>query len=119
MVLKERLCGILVGAVKSRVHGSSNLTVLMHQHQLLNFAKKFGLLTHLESPPKAECYSAPGYHDYSFLSPLKVKRNLNRAQINHLRQHYRTVELTPDISQREREIIEQLIENIDTNVEVD
>ena len=39
---EERFCGILVSAVRSRVHGSTNLSILMHQQQLLHLATSFG-----------------------------------------------------------------------------
>jgi hypothetical protein len=38
LLAKERLCGILVHDVKSRVHGPENLTIIIHQRQLLTFA---------------------------------------------------------------------------------
>jgi hypothetical protein len=41
---EERFCGTLVSAVKSRVHGSTNLSILMYQQQLLHIAGLFGSL---------------------------------------------------------------------------
>ncbi len=78
--------------VKSRVHGSENLTVLMHQHQLLVYATRFNLFRP-HPPSNATSYTAPGYDAemHSFLLPVKSVKQLSTLQFKHLQQHYKTV----------------------------
>jgi hypothetical protein len=103
-----------VGAIKSRVNGSENLTVIMHQHQLLNFASKFGLIP-LRDPPQADSFTAEGYDNesanYSFLSK-KGHRSLTPTQVTQLQRHYKT------IFAEEGLFDDRLFENMDKDIEI-
>ena len=64
----------------------------MHQHQLLTFASKFELMG---SPILSEkSFSTPDYELelLCFRSPSKALRRLTDRQLEHLKQHYITVE---------------------------
>ena len=78
--------------VKSRVHGSENLTVLMHQHQLLVHATRSNLFPP-HPPSNATSYTAPRYDAeiHSFLRQVQSTRQLSTLQFKHLQQHYKTV----------------------------
>ena len=78
-------------AIKSRVHGSANLSVLMHQRQLLSFGSKFGIIPTRNLSSLAS-FTAEHYNsmDYAFLSK-KGHRTLTNTQFKHLQQHYMTI----------------------------
>ena len=69
----------------------------MHQHQLLAFAAKIGLIP-CESTSLSSSFQAVGYPSaYSFLCPRKCRRKLTDSQFKHLQQHYKTVHEIPSI----------------------
>jgi hypothetical protein len=92
LISQERLCGILVGDIKSRVHGSENLTVIMHQHELLTYGLKFGIIPSL--PVKVPImFTSPKYDAkiFAFLgTPVAERKRLDNSQFRHLQIHYRT-----------------------------
>ena len=63
----------------------------MHQHQLLAFSSKFGIIPPEDPSPPAS-FTAEGYDsmEYCFLSK-KGRRMLTNMQFKHLQQHYMTV----------------------------
>jgi hypothetical protein len=70
LMSKERFCGILIRDVKSRVHGSENLSVLIHQRQLLTFATQFGLFAKaLPSHPSISGFTTEKYQVHWTLLP--------------------------------------------------
>ena len=80
-------------AIKSRVRGAANLSVLMEQHQLISFATKFGFFLSSASrdPSKEFSLDRPEYESITFLPPAKPRRlHLTVPQIKHLRKHYIT-----------------------------
>jgi len=94
---QERLCGILVNEVKSRVHGAANLTVPMHQYQLRAFVSKFSLIL-CQSTPSSTSFKADNSDSaYLFLAPRKCSRKLIDLQFKHLEQHYKTGHKIPSI----------------------
>lgn len=123
---EERFCGMLVSAVKSRVHGSTNLSILMHQQQLLHLAASFGWIplegsepaalinqdedeetTHVTRdrlPLKQKILSS----EHEFLTPRRLKR-LTDLELRHLRKHYITRYSFPPNSPQTR----RRLENID------
>jgi hypothetical protein len=88
---QERLCGILVHDVKSRVHGAANLAVIMYQHSLTSFGRMFGLV-----PPKRMVSSLEFQHpeygsEYALMGhPRSAPLRLTQLQLAHLRQFYFT-----------------------------
>ena len=115
----------MVGEIKSRSHGSANLSILMHQHQLLNFASMFEIIQH-DSPEDDEndddggCQprrpqtfiSAPDHYppSFRFLLPRK-STSLTPLQVRHLRIHYKT--LYSILNLNDPELIE-----VDSDVEI-
>ena len=84
---QERLCGILVNEVKSRVHGAANLTAPMHQYQLH--------VIPCQSTPTSTSFKAVNSDSaYLFLAPRKCSIDL---QFKHLQQYYQTVHKIPSI----------------------
>lgn len=82
--------------IKSRVHGAENLTVLMHQHQLLTFASKFDMFS--ERPPRdkvsftvADRYDPEMYSFLSFRNTVSTVRQLTGVELRRLKEHYLTV----------------------------
>jgi len=65
----------------------------MHQHQLVNFACKFGMVP-VSKRSDEESFTAEGYTNewavYSFLSK-KGRRALTPTQLMHLQRHYKTI----------------------------
>jgi hypothetical protein len=92
LMVQERLCGILVGAIKSRVCGSENLTKIMYRHELLMYGLKFGIVPPVPSLNRPE-QTSPDYDNnlFAFRSKLEAKRRLSDAELRHLRIHYRTI----------------------------
>ena len=101
---EERYCGLLVSAVKSRVHGSTNLSILMHQQQLLHLAASFELISLSgeqqpeESEDDEQNHTAVNHlplrlkissYDHDFLTPRRLK-HLTDTELRHLRKHYIT-----------------------------
>jgi hypothetical protein len=100
---------MLVAAVKSRVHGSTNLSILMYQQQMLHLASMFGWIPGDDESPQFlhqlqddDCEEPsnqisnnllrkkdiPGAH-HQFLTPRKRKRLLE-PELRHLKKHYIT-----------------------------
>jgi hypothetical protein len=114
---EERFCGMLVAVVKSRVHGSTNLSILMYQQQLLHLAFAFRWIPGDEgqfqdSPTLDEeegeetrssamtsiprILSTPE-SDHEFMTPRR-RKELSATEIRHLRKHYVTrYSLDPDV----------------------
>jgi hypothetical protein len=92
LMIQERLCGILVGAIKSRVYGSENLTKIMYRHELVMYGLKFGIIPppQVSNPPEK---TTPDYDNklFAFRSELEAKRRLSDSELRHLRIHYRTI----------------------------
>ena len=86
----------------------------MHQHQLLNFASKFGLIP-LSIPPQADLFTAEDYDDesahYSFLSGRGC-RSLTTTQVTQLQRHYKTIFAESGIFD------DRLLENMDNQIEI-
>jgi hypothetical protein len=93
------LCGILAGSVKSQVRGSENLSILMHQHELISFATKFGFFgsSNLTLPNPTAIFKYDQYPDHQLLSPVKKAWKMTKLQQKHLREHYRTQYEIPEI----------------------
>ena len=85
--------------VKSRVHGAANLIMAMHQHQLLGFGSRIGLIPSREIAPSLTIFRAADYDSaYSFLPPQKSRRKLTDLEFKHLQQHYKTEYEIPSIN---------------------
>ena len=83
---------MLVRDIKSRVYGSANLSVIMHQYSLSTFGTMFGLIPPGKTPATAESQFAGYGETYAFLGhPKSAPYRLTRLQLDHLRQHYLTV----------------------------
>ena len=106
---EERFCGMLVAAVKSRVHGSTNLSVLMYQQQLLHLASVFGWIPgDLDDPPQDTADAEEELEEnqlsltsripraqptpesnHELLTPRR-RKELSATELRHLRIHYIT-----------------------------
>jgi len=91
LLKKERLCGILVRDIQSRVKGAENLTVILHQHQLLAFADCLGIIPP-NRPTLRSSFTTEAYGPlYSLHSRGTTAYKLSSSQFKHLQQHYVTI----------------------------
>jgi hypothetical protein len=102
-----------VSAIKSRVHGSANLSILTHQHALVAISKMFGLFDTDETEATFTSFTAPG-SDYeelkiAFLSPLSKQRILTAQLLKRLKHHYMTIYDIRSITNPELASVENVV----------